>query len=180
MALAGRRIDAADAEIKRFPLENVETVRNRIKDFFDLHHPSVLICSGASGSDLIALDIAGELQVQRHMVLPFPPDIFKEKSVADSPGNWAPLFDRIYKEISDTGNVSILNYAQDDEDRYAKTNIVILDMTKRPAEADEKNSHKPLALAVWDGQARSGTDMTAHFMEEAKKRNIDTVVISSL
>jgi hypothetical protein len=54
VALAGRRIDAQDADPPRFPLEAVSTVRQRLADLLVQERTVALVCSAACGSDLIA------------------------------------------------------------------------------------------------------------------------------
>ena len=58
IALAGRRIDAPNAEIRRFPPENLELVRTRIRSVLQAKPAALLISSAACGSDLIALEEA--------------------------------------------------------------------------------------------------------------------------
>jgi hypothetical protein len=60
-ALAGRRVDAADAAAPRFPLANVGAVRERLKTLLRAQGSAALVCSAACGADLIALDVAGAL-----------------------------------------------------------------------------------------------------------------------
>src|SRR5947209_320182 len=93
IALAGRRIDAPNAETPRFPLENREKVGNRIRDFLAEHGATALVCSAACGADLLALEAAEELGLRRRILLPFAPDRFRATSVTDRPGEWGPLFD---------------------------------------------------------------------------------------
>ena len=50
--------------------------------------PARLIRSAACGADLLALDIAGEFGVERHVVLPFAVQAFRASSVTDRPGEW--------------------------------------------------------------------------------------------
>ncbi len=58
IALAGRRIDAADAAMPRFPLENIPLVRKRLADLLVQERAVALVCSAACGADLIALEEA--------------------------------------------------------------------------------------------------------------------------
>ena len=53
-ALAGRRIDAADAAGARFPLANAEVVRARLQALLRAEQGRALVCSAACGADLIA------------------------------------------------------------------------------------------------------------------------------
>ena len=89
MALAGRRIDGADADSVHFPLVNVEFVRGEIAELFAEQHVSALFCSASCGTDLVALEVAKTLGIRRLVVLPYARDLFRETSVVDRPGEWA-------------------------------------------------------------------------------------------
>lgn len=180
IALAGRRIDAPHTGQARFPLENVEKLKKRLKDFFLFHKVSVLVCSAACGSDLLALDIAGELNLYRKIILPFPPEIFKMKSVNDCRGNWEPLFDRICNKLNQSENLLVLPYEEDDQNAYKKTNLEILNAAEKLVQSSRNETKKIIALAVWDGKSKEHDDTTAHFLEEARSRNMDIEEINTL
>ena len=180
VALAGRRIDAANAEVYRFPIQNIDVVTNRLTKFFSSNNITALVCSGACGADLLALAVAGELSVYRNMVLPYEPQIFRTRSVIDRPGNWGILFDSIYDEINKKSGIIILNYSEDDNAVYEKTNIEILKRARDLSEKDKSNMHAITALIVWDGNPREPNDITEHFMKEAKKSRYKIEEINTL
>jgi hypothetical protein len=175
VALAGRRIDADDAEEKNFPLENVAKVKAVLKDFFMVHQPKTLVCSAACGSDLIALEVAGELGIHRIMVLPFLPDVFKKKSVTDRPGNWEEIFNKAYNEMRSREEVIVLHYDTEAPNVYHQTNLAILNKAENLLETTtlvNGENKKIMAVIVWDGKSRKNNDVTAHFLQEAERRNI--------
>jgi hypothetical protein len=173
IAFAGRRIDSPDTLPPRFPLENVTLVRKRMQAFFNSSHPSLLISSGACGADLIAMEVAGEFNIQRVMVLPFPAKEFRNTSVIDRPGDWGVLFDTIIVELQSTGKIVNLNFSQEDQQAYNKVNIEILDLASSyPSKASKKSIDEIVGLVAWEGKKREGADATAQFIEEARKRNI--------
>ena len=172
---AGRRVDPTEAEVPRFPLENIGLVKNRLRDFFITGNASVLISSGACGSDLLALEVAGELGIERVMILPFPGQVFRNTSVTDRPGDWGSLFDKIVRELGTKGVVN-LNYSEKDNDAYGKTNLEILNH----AERIKKNENEVVALVAWEGQRKESNDATAHFMDEARKRKFQVREIITL
>jgi len=182
IALAGRRIDAHNATIPRFPLENVATVRECIYAFFVGHKATVLICSAACGADLLALDDAGELGIQRRIVLPFEQNRFRATSVIDRPGEWGALFDRIIREVQAEGNLVILSNDGEDDAIFATTNRVILDEAltlahQTPHDKGEPSANPVLAALVWDGQSRGEGDVTANFADEARARRLPVIEI---
>ena len=169
IALAGRRIDAPDAKAIRFPLKSVDRVRSDLKNFLIETRPVAIVCSGACGSDLIALEVAGSLGIQRSMVLPFDKSLFKNTSVTDRPGDWGKLFDKICEELTREEKIQERSYPEDDNETYRKTNIDILKRTE--ALANKYSSKNMMAVVVWEGKPKDKDDTTKHFMEEAIKRD---------
>src|ERR1700722_7117619 len=94
VALAGRRIDAPDAQPPRFPLARVEAVGARVAEALRNHNARTLVCSAGCGADLVALEQAERLGLRRRIVLPFAADRFLVSSVTDRPGNWEAVFNR--------------------------------------------------------------------------------------
>lgn len=188
VVLAGRRIDADDAQAKRFPLENVDKVRQKIHQSFLIKKPDWLVCSGACGADLIALDVAGKLNIKRKMVLSFEPDIFRASSVIDRPGNWGELFDAVYSDLNKENNVVILNYSEDDKDAYEKTNFEILkkaqtifkEMKQQSKQSFNSDIKKNVAVIVWEGYPKDSNDTTDHFRREAMRRGYEVEEINCL
>jgi hypothetical protein len=185
-ALAGRRIDAADAKTKRFPLERGSVVKKRLIDCLLTAKVTHVVCSGACGSDLLVLQAAEELMIQKTVILPFDVDTFRSTSVIDRPGNWASIYDKIIWEIKDTDRLITLNFNKDDPEAYEKTNIHILEHARKLAGSlkqdpinDEHSSKKTLALIVWEGKPRGEDDTTFHFLQEAQKRNFEIEEINT-
>lgn len=186
IAVAGRRIDAPDADEARFPLEMKDTVRQRILILLSDRNVTTLVCSAACGADLLALDAAGELQIRRRVVLPFPPEKFRKISVTDRPGEWGSLFQDVIEDVAAQGDLIVLEAVRDDRKAYAATNTVILDQAsilagERPSSAsDAAKSPARLALAIWNGTPRGDGDMTAAFLEEARRRGFEIAEIMTL
>jgi hypothetical protein len=108
VALAGRRIDAVDTHPSRFPLEAIPT--RRLAKLLARECAAVaLVCSAASGADLLALEEAERLGLRRHIVLPFPPDRFRQTSVIDRPGDWGRVFDRLVSASQEAGDLLVLS-----------------------------------------------------------------------
>jgi len=162
VALAGRRIDAPGTQPPRFPLGNVPLVRRRLAHLFVEEMTEALVCSAACGADLIALEEAERLGLRRRIVLPFPPERFRDTSVIDRPGDWAPLFDRLVAAAAACGDLVVLaDIGGDDDAAYAAANDAIV----REAMAlghgtDEEGVRRLLAVVVWEGKARQGSDAT--------------------
>lgn len=176
VAVAGRRIDAADASVARFPLACMEVVRAAMRERLVQLGATAVVSSGACGTDLIALAVAGDLGLGRHMILPFGRALFRETSVADRPGDWGGPYDTICDELAKTGDVEVLGYPPDGERAYADTNIRIIERAVEfgRAEAEREGFLLPnaMALLVWEGAPRGLDDMTAHFGEVAFDRGL--------
>ena len=183
VALAGRRIDAEDADAMRFPADQIKRVREEIKRFFIVNNPDWLVCSGACGADLIALDVAIELNMSAKMVLSFDADTFRSTSVTDRKGNWGILFDSIYDELNEKANVIILNFTKDDKDAYEKTNVAILktaDALFKEKQNFDPTSAKKVAIIIWEGKPKESNDTTDHFRQLAIKGDYAIEEINSL
>ena len=68
----------------------------------------VLVCSAASGADLLALGVASEMGIRRRVLLPFARALFRETSVADRPGDWGERYDRVLNEVRTAARLSHL------------------------------------------------------------------------
>jgi len=177
-ALAGRRIDAPDASTPRFPAQNIPVVRQKILALFKEHQPQALICSAACGADLLALQVAEELNIHREIVLPFPPAIFRQFSVADRPGDWGAIFDQIVADLEPLHQIIQLNLnSEAGEGAYLTANWAILDRAQSLAR--EKN--QPLsAILVWNGSSRPNQDVTLAFLHSAQSAHLPILQIPTL
>lgn len=168
--LAGRRPDPEDADAARFPIGNALVVRERIRALVSERQPARIVCSAACGADLLALDIAGDLGIERHVVLPFAVQAFRASSVADRPGEWGVLFDRIIREVEASGSLTVLDEAAGSDEAYAAVNGRLLNIASRA-------SGPLLAVAVWEGKPRGDGDLTAHLIESASKAGAEVVTV---
>jgi hypothetical protein len=173
VAAAGRRIDADDADVSRFPLEHVERTRRRIRDTLIARGATVVISSAACGADLLALTEAGDLQLRRRAVLPFAPERFVQTSVIDRPGGWALVFDETLRQLRATGDLIILSEPPGDG-AYTAASETILDEAERIA---RENGDRPAALVIWDGRVRPGLDHTKQFRDSAERRGFQIVEV---
>lgn len=167
-AVAGRRIDAADAPKPAFPAGTVADVQRRIVDALRDKHVSTIVCAAACGADLTALAAAAELGIRRRIVLPYATDVFRRGSVADRPGNWGPLFDRLVAEAQQAGDLVILGVSALLEP-YERTNAAILDEAQALGRAESQATE---AFVVWDGPLTGRVDYTSDFVTAAEQRGI--------
>jgi hypothetical protein len=177
IALAGRRIDAGDAESARFPLKNVVLVQQKLDALFGREAATALVSSGACGADLVALTVAGARQMRRRVVLPFARDEFRTSSVTDRPGDWGPVYDRVLAELDKTGDVVTLAGHAAGDAAYAAANDAIL---QEAATLARQDTTEVVAVLVWDGTPRGATDMTVAFGEDARKRGCRVEEVNTL
>lgn len=169
VALAGRRIDALDATAPHFPLANRDLVRQRLRDVFTDLGARVLVSSAACGGDLLALEIARALDVDRHIILPFGARRFRQRSVVDRPGDWGSLFDLIYREAVAQKQVTTLRGHGGGHGAYEVVTDAILE--RALAIARERDS-RVTAVIVWDLSAWRPEDLTARFLVRAAARHV--------
>jgi hypothetical protein len=175
VALAGRRVDAVDARVPRFPQSSIQLVRDRLRTLFTAERVETLVCSAACGADLLALEMAQAMAIQSIIVLPFARVRFRESSVVDRPGPWGELFDRILDNTEATDSIIELTPTGSDHEAYASATTTILDralaLTEHPrVEKGAVRQLKALAVVVWDGEPRGPDDLTDMFAKQANAR----------
>lgn len=164
IGLAGRRIDLENEKPPRFPLEEVSRVRAELEKLFRSRNVEVLVSSAACGADLIALDVAGDIGIERHVILPFAPAVFRSTSVMDRPGNWGKLFDRIIHEVSSEERLAVREFDPTDPAAYSAVNGLIIDNAVAVCQNTNRSKLRECwALLVWDGAPRDSADTTADF-----------------
>jgi hypothetical protein len=174
LALAGRRIDAPETDPPRFPLKNVPMVRERLAALLATEHAEALVCSAACGADLIALEEAERLGLRRRIVLPFPAKRFRETSVTDRPGEWGPLFDRLIASAEAAGDLVVLDVEGNDDAAYAAANQSIISEAGTIARATSDGTpFRLVAVIVWEGSAREGTDASGGLLTLAKQAGFE-------
>jgi hypothetical protein len=167
VALAGRRVDPEHAKVPRFPPENVDDVRRRIADALDQLQATALVCSAACGADLVGLEAAEQLGLRRRIVLPFPPPCFRKTSVVDRSEDWGPVFDHQIATAAVADDLVVLNLEGEEDQAYAAANEAIIQEAQ--GLAGQTEAHRLVAMLVWEGAKRQGSDATAGFRESAKR-----------
>jgi hypothetical protein len=173
VALSGRRIDAEPTLTPRFPFDQVERVQMEIANHLRRTHALALVCSAASGADLIALETAQEMRLRTRIILPFSAQRFRATSVVDRPRPdfWGAMFDLTISVARAHGDVVELDSAEIN-DAYSAANAVIIAEARKLAGV---KNHGPssislprIALVVWEGASRGAGDETNNFIKLAK------------
>jgi hypothetical protein len=137
------------------------------------------VSSAACGADLLALDVAGEIGIARHVILPFDPARFRAGSVTDRTGDWGPLFDRVIGEVKAAGTLTVIGADPESTSAYATVNTRILDQAQAAA-AVAAPGESVVAVLVWEGESRGDGDLTEAFGDEAQRRGLPVVHVLSL
>ena len=174
-ALAGRRIDAPNAKDVQFPLDHVRDVERQLRRRFVDDSIGILVCSAACGADLVALQIATGMGIDRTIVLPFEARRFLQTSVLDRPGNWKDLYKQQIEEARLKHQLIVLEGQEDNAGAYsAATGRIIAEAIRKTGSA------RGVAYAVWEGQARSNHDETADFRRDCKAAGFEIRDINTL
>src|SRR5687767_2804955 len=100
VALAGRRIDNLYTSEVRFPHSQISNVKKLLDDFFTSNKVTQLICAGACGADLVAIEVALGRKIKVTMVLPFDAATFRNESVVDRGEEWGNAFEFVKKKVT--------------------------------------------------------------------------------
>ena len=182
-AVAGRRIDAELAEVPRFPFEQVPKVERELRRLFEEICISVLITSAACGADLLALKVAGELGIPVRVILPFGVSRFKATSVLDRPhpDYWGNLFDQAIAAARANGKLIELAGDPESHDAYSAANEAIIKNAISLASSQPYGAAKgPVAVIIWEGTARPGTDVTEEFRQSTEAAGFDIRIILTI
>jgi hypothetical protein len=177
VASAGRRVDAAGADSRRFPPENVPLVREAAASALSRLEATGVVTSAACGADLIVLDAARALAIPASIVLPFGSRSFRQTSVVDRPGDWGSLYDELIAAAETSGSLLTLNFDPHDAQAYMAANRVILERAAAAAAAPHPSV---AARGIWDGRPRGEGDVTMAFRTEAERKGFAVHEISTL
>jgi hypothetical protein len=182
VALAGRRIDAPDADIPRFPPANEDRVRDRLRRAFEELGATAVVSSAACGADLVALEVAGAMGLRRVVVLPWERDRFREGSVVDRGQTWGKRYDRVVDEVQADGDLRVLGMDDNGDAAYAATTEAILHQARELAgdEGEQGEGNGVVAISVWEGQSRGPSDFTAQFVDAARELGLRVLEVRTL
>jgi hypothetical protein len=177
IAVAGRRIDAPDSPQQRFPFQNLRRVKEDIRALFTELKPKAVVCSAANGADLLALETARDLGIDRQVVLPFVPEVFRSTSVIDRPGGWGKRFDRLLATMKSQDTLLCLERSDRGPSAYRAANAKIVEQAQDIA----RRLHTSVtAVIVWDGQSQGAHDLTWEFRHAALKAGLQIREVCTL
>jgi hypothetical protein len=151
-ALAGRRSDSP-------------AVRSRIGNALIAAGATTLVCGAAYGAGLLALEVAGEIGLRRCVVLPWAPEIVRERSLDAATAGWGPRFDALIAAVAAAGDLTVLDLPPSGANPSERTNEGILTRALALAAGSGASA---AAFAVWDGPGEHRTGDTRHFVRTAQ------------
>ena len=117
---AGNRIDGPCRSTVRFPSSEIERVAIRVREFFALVQPRVVVSAPASGADLIVLAEALRADIDVTVVLPIAREAFVEVSVADGPSAvvWSARFDSVLAAATQRPDSEVITLDFDPDSKW--------------------------------------------------------------
>ena len=200
LLFTGHMIDAPDRETPRFPAKKESVAREKIKEVVlkEMNSGAGVAgayAGGASGGDILFLEVCAELGIETRMYLAVQPQIYVTTSVAEAKGDWVRRFWELHAAHIAHTQVRVLSQAADvnDDIEYlpawlrAKENYNIWQRTNlwmlfnALAEGcDEKTGNPHLTLiALWDGAAGDGPGGTAHLVEQVEDLGARVEIINT-
>jgi hypothetical protein len=124
--------------------------------------PIVAIASGASGGDLLFHDVCEELGIAHRLLLPLPPDRFRNESVSPAGRHWEDRFDAVLRKdpapsfLTDSADLPIWLSVKKDYSTWQRANLWLLQ------EAVAIGAKNLTLFALWDGVKTEGMGGTYH------------------
>jgi len=167
LVFTGHMIDAPGRGAPRFPADMEERIRTSIRAAIATVRPLAAYGSAACGSDILCLEAMLDQGGEIHVILPFPPDVFREVSVdIGADGDWGRRFERIM-EAADSVTVASDHKASGSVSAFEYANLILTGMGCLRAEGLGADV---VGLAVWDGRPGDGGGGTASAVELWQER----------
>lgn len=163
----GHMIDVRGTTPPRFPNSVKDQARQAILDKVQQEvtrtaGPVVAIASGASGGDLLFHDVCEQLGITHRLLLPLPPDRFRNESVSPAGRFWEDQFDALLKRdptppyLADSADLPIWLSVKKDYSTWQRANLWLLQ------EAVAIGARNLTLIALWDGVKTEGLGGTYH------------------
>ena len=200
LVFSGHMIDAPDRTNPRFPADKESVAREKIKEAIvsEMNTGAGVssgYAGGASGGDLLFLEVCKELGIPTHLYLAMHPQIYVTHSVSNAGADWIERFWAIHAEHAARNRVRVLSQATDvvndteflpawlrdksDYNIWQRTNLWILSNALVEG-CDEKTGDPNLTLiALWDGEGGDGPGGTRDLVERVKRLGAQCEIIDT-
>lgn len=200
LVFSGHMIDAPDRKNPRFPADKESVAREKIKEAIvnemnTGRGVSSGYAGGASGGDILFLEVCKELGIPTHLYLAMHPQIYVTHSVSKADADWVERFWAIHAAHAAHNRVRVLSAAVDvvndveflpawlrdksDYNIWQRTNLWTLSNALVEA-CDEKTGDPNLTLlALWDGEGGDGPGGTRDLVERVKRLGAQCEVINT-
>lgn len=149
VVFTGNMIDQPGRATARFPAQLEAAVREVLRARLAAIAPAAVYGSAACGADLLCLELARELGIETHVVLPFPPGEFRRVSVDIVAGQWGERFERVLA-AADSVTVASDHHARGSAATFEYANLLLTGMGRLRAQVLDTAMR---GLAVWDRRA---------------------------
>jgi len=180
LVFTGHRIDDPGRPRPRFPARCEGAARDAIRRAVqaEISGGTVGIAGGASGGDLLFLEICEELGIERHMYLIVPREDYIKASVAPAGPQWIARFEHQYetaqrREYQRSAELPAWLQEKPGYGVWQRSNSWMLHNALAMG-----NSNTTL-LALWNGAGGDGPGGTEHMVRTAAGRGARTVVLDS-
>jgi hypothetical protein len=185
IVFTGHMIDAPGRQKPRFPNEKAPLAAAAIDEAvreISRGEPKACIgfAGGASGGDLLFHEACARQDIVSRLRLSLPVRQFLATSVAPGDADWVPRFHAIAGRLRDV--TEILQSSEDlapwlrdkkDYNVWGRTNVWLLE------DALASGAPEVHLLALWNGEAGDGPGGTAHLIELARQRNVNTHILDT-
>jgi hypothetical protein len=169
----GHMIDQPGTDPPRFPDSMRDRARQAIFDKVQqeitrTEGKLVAIASGASGGDLLFHEVCEQLGIEHRLLLPLPPDRFRNESVSPAGRFWEDNFDTLLKNdpapacLADSADLPIWLSMKTDYSTWQRANLWLLQ------EALSIGGKNLTLIALWDGVKTQGIGGTYHMRQVAQ------------
>ena len=200
LLFTGHMIDAPDRKNPRFPSAKEPVAREKIKEAIvkEMETDAGVACGyagGASGGDILFLEVCAELAIPTRLYLAIPERDYVKTSVAEPEGNWVARFWKIFNEHSARKQVRVLSGAIDvadeseylpawlrskpDYDIWQRNNLWMLFNALNEGCDPKSNDPNITLIALWDGAAADGPGGTGDLVDKVENLGARCEVINT-
>jgi hypothetical protein len=180
----GHMIDLPGRPTARFPsvCERAahDAIHAALKEEVDRTSGSVVgIASGANGGDILFHEVCAELGIASRLLLPLPPDLFRNESVLPAGVAWTRRFDSLMQRfpsppcLAKADELPVWLWTRAHYDTWERANLWLIN------EALAVGAPQFTLLALWDGTPGDGPGGTEHMIRIAKDNGATTIVLST-